>query len=85
MYQFYIPHCKGRHRDRSSKVGMATGISCPPAGLGSEKAPGAWGVFQDRSNSQGMSLTLRQGTKVELVEYSPLKNWEAFDLDDHAR
>jgi hypothetical protein len=24
---------------------MATGISCPPSGLGSEEAPGAWSVL----------------------------------------
>jgi hypothetical protein len=33
--------------DYSSKVGMATGILCPPPGLDSEEAPGAWGVYWD--------------------------------------
>jgi hypothetical protein len=31
----------------SRQVGIATGISCPPSGLGSEEAPGACGVFQE--------------------------------------
>lgn len=33
-------------RNYYSKVGMATGISCSIAGLGSEEALGAWGVFR---------------------------------------
>ena len=37
-------------RDRSLEVGMATGISCPHAGLGSEEVPGAWGVYGDQSH-----------------------------------
>jgi hypothetical protein len=36
----------GRNRSKS-KVGMATGISCAPAGLGSEEAPGACGASED--------------------------------------
>ncbi len=30
---------------------MATGISCPTAGLGPEKAPRAWGVYGINRNS----------------------------------
>jgi hypothetical protein len=33
-----------RH-DQYWEIGMATGILCPPAGLGSEEAPGAWAFF----------------------------------------
>jgi hypothetical protein len=33
---------------------MATGISCPPSGLGSEEAPGACGVNQDPSRVHGV-------------------------------
>jgi len=33
------PPCAHRGADRSWKVGMATGISCPPSGRGFEEAP----------------------------------------------
>jgi hypothetical protein len=34
-------------RNTDREVGIATGISCPTAGLGSEEAPEACGVYED--------------------------------------
>jgi hypothetical protein len=39
--------CLSRLLMRSLRVGMATGILCPPPGLDSEEAPGACGVLRD--------------------------------------
>ena len=46
--------------DRYREVGLWDGISRPPAGLGSEKAPGACGVCLDLRSFQG-SLLLPYG------------------------
>jgi hypothetical protein len=37
--------CLSKLLMRSLRVGMETGISCPPTELGSEEALGAWGVL----------------------------------------
>ena len=52
MQQFYIPHRKDRHRGRSSKVGIATGILWHAAGLEAVESPGGWNVYGDRSSNR---------------------------------
>jgi hypothetical protein len=39
-------HVPSFGKDLSPDVGLATGISCPPARLRPEEAPGAWGVYR---------------------------------------
>ena len=52
MQQLFIPHRTGRHRDSSSKVGIATGILWPAAGLEAVESPGGWNVYGDRSSNR---------------------------------
>lgn len=56
--------------DHSSEVGIATGIPCAAAGLGSEEAPVAWGVYRTDPQNEAQFTLMNASACHHLASHS---------------